>query len=343
MVRPLRKTGVHEGSKPALRVGFVALTDCAPVVMAEELRIFERFGIHVELHREVGWATVREKILCGELDAAHAPAPMVVAASCGFGSVEAECLTGLVLSLNGNAITLSQRLWKSGVRNGNDLRELVRETGEPLIFGVVHSFSGHGFPLRQWLLRHGMHPDRDVRMVVVPPKQLPANLKSGNLDGYCAGEPWNAMAVLSQSGWCVARSQDLEGAYPEKVLMVRRSFAEAEEERHVALIAALIESCRICNEPEMRERVVGVLCKPHYVGVSARALWMGLGKGRMDEGLGGHVFYGSGVNMPGMDKGSWVVRSIREGGYVRGEFQPTATQIRGWFRDDIFARAVAMS
>src|SRR5579871_3163041 len=102
----------------SLRLGFVALADCAPLVMAQELGLFARYGLSIELHREVGWATIRDKIVYGELDAAQAPAGLVVAASCGLGSVQVECLTGLVLNLHGNAITLSQDLWKSGVRDG---------------------------------------------------------------------------------------------------------------------------------------------------------------------------------------------------------------------------------
>src|SRR4051794_36657723 len=102
-------------SRP-LRLGFVALSDSAPIIMGKELGLYAKYGLSVELHREVGWATIRDKVLYGELDAAHAPAGLVVAASCGLGSVQVECLTGLVLNLNGNAITLSQNLWKKGVR-----------------------------------------------------------------------------------------------------------------------------------------------------------------------------------------------------------------------------------
>src|SRR5262245_28692552 len=106
----------------SLRLGFVALSDCAPIVMAHELGLFVKHGVNVELHREVGWATIRDKIVYGELEAAHAPAGLVVAASCGLGSIQRECLTGLVISLNGNAITLSQNLRQLGVHDGPTLR-----------------------------------------------------------------------------------------------------------------------------------------------------------------------------------------------------------------------------
>ena len=124
---------------------FVALADCAPIVMARELGLFARYGIEVELHREVGWATIRDKILYGELEAAHAPAGLLVAASCGLGSVRADCLTGLVLNLHGDAITLSANLWRRGVRDGRSLCKEVAQGGEPLIFGVAYQYSSHSF------------------------------------------------------------------------------------------------------------------------------------------------------------------------------------------------------
>ena len=159
-----------------LRLGFVALSDCAPIAMAAELGLFAQYGIAVELRREVGWATVRDKIIYGELDAAHAPAGLVVAASCGLGSVRTECLTGLVLNLHGNAITLSQRLWQEGVRDGATLRQRIAQGGEPPVFGVVHAYSAHRFLLRNWLRAHRLEPERAVRIVVVPPAQVHGNL-----------------------------------------------------------------------------------------------------------------------------------------------------------------------
>ncbi len=112
-----------------LRVGYVPLCDCAPVVMAQELGLYARHGLRVELSREVGWATIRDKIIYGELDAAQCVAGMVFAASAGVGSPPAECVTGLVINLQGNAITLSEQLWHEGVRDGQSFAENVRRRG----------------------------------------------------------------------------------------------------------------------------------------------------------------------------------------------------------------------
>src|SRR6185295_15814392 len=137
--------------RPSIRLGFVALSDCAPIVMAQELGLYAKYGVSVELHREVGWATIRDKVVYGELEAAHAPAGLVVAASCGLGSIQRECVTGLVISLNGNAITLSQGLWRQGVRDGKTLREQVVHGNRLYTLAVVHPYSAHSILLRNWL------------------------------------------------------------------------------------------------------------------------------------------------------------------------------------------------
>src|SRR4051812_4480306 len=153
--------------------------------MAHELGLFSKFGLHVELRREVGWATIRDKIIYGELEAAHAPAGLVVAANCGLGSIQRECLTGLMMSLNGNAITLSTHLGRQGVTDGKTLREQVVRGDRLYTFAVVHLYSAHSILLRNWLRQHGIEPERDVQIVVVPPAQVHANLKARHLDGYC--------------------------------------------------------------------------------------------------------------------------------------------------------------
>ncbi|MEO6740606.1 MAG: CmpA/NrtA family ABC transporter substrate-binding protein, partial [Chthoniobacteraceae bacterium] len=194
--------------------------------MARELGLFEKHGLAVELSRELGWATIREKVIHGELDAAHAPAGMPFAAAAGLGGISADCLAGLVLNLHGNAITLSQRLWNAGVRDGKTLRDFVRKCRRPVTLGTVYQWSSHSVLLRLWLKAHGFDVENDARVVVVPPSQMVTHLRAGHLDGFCVGEPWNSLAVMSRAGWVVARSAELAPLHPEKVLMVRRNFAE---------------------------------------------------------------------------------------------------------------------
>ena len=335
-------------SRP-LRLGFVALSDCAPIIMARELGLYAKHGLTVELHREVGWATIRDKVLYGELDAAHAPAGLVVAANCGLGSVQVECLTGLVLNLNGNAITLSQALWNKGVRDGRTLRREIIHSDEVYTFGVVHTYSSHSLLLREWLRTYRVEPDRDVRIVIVPPAQVHANLKAGHLDGYCVGEPWNSLAVLSNTGWCVATSEEIAPRHPEKVLMVRRDFAERSSSEHLALIAALLEACEFCARPENRERLMETLAQPEYVNAPIQALRMGMagtfdyGNGRVEKHASFHLFAGEGVNAPTPDKVAWVVRNLLKSGVVKDPSLIPLERTADWFRVDLFAQAAQLT
>jgi ABC-type nitrate/sulfonate/bicarbonate transport system substrate-binding protein len=331
----------------ALHVGFVALADCAPLIMARELGLFAKYGLQVVLHREVGWATIRDKILYGELDAAQAPAALVIAASCGLGTIATNCLTGLILNLHGNAITLSQALWKRGVRDGHMLRKEIAESRELLTFGVVHPYSSHHVLLQNWLRTHGIEPGRDVRIVVVPPPQLHANLKAGHLDGYCVGEPWNSVAVMAKTGWCAAVSAELAPDHPEKVLMVTRRFAERSEDKHLALIAALLEACRFCDRLENRERLMETLALPSHVGTSIQALRMSLGahfdfgNGRVEKISNFHIFARGNANEPTLERARWVLHGLEACGLADAHSVPSG-QLGHWFRADLYERAQAL-
>jgi ABC-type nitrate/sulfonate/bicarbonate transport system substrate-binding protein len=352
-----RKCGCRVTRLPAakrpragLRLGFVPLTDCAPLVIASELGIFRKYGINVVLSRELGWATIRDKIIYRELDAAHAVAGMPFAATLGLGSIRCDCVTALMLNLHGDAITLSNELWKRGVRDGTSLRdEIMRSRGRRLCtFGVVYPFSSHNFLLRDWLTASGINPERDVRLVVVPPPQMAANLKAGHLDGFCAGEPWNSVVVESGAGWCVAASAELDPGHPEKVLMVRREFAGKRHEEHLALVAALLDACEFCADPENRHEIVAILSRPEYVGVPAALLRRGF-DGKFDFGQGRfrtvpdfNVFYRDDSNEPSGDKAAWVLQHLRDRGLCR---EPAALNFalgRSVFRLDLYEQAVRL-
>lgn len=338
----------HTHRQP-IRLGFTALTDCAPLVMAQELGLFAKHGVNVTLTREVGWATIRDKVIYRELDAAHAPAGMLLAVQSGIGAVQTDCLTGLVINLHGNAITLSQTLWREGVRDGATLREYIDGSTKRLTFGVVYQHSSHSFMLRNWLRTHRIDPERDVQLVVVPPAQVHSNLKAGHLDGYCAGEPWNSLAVMSRTGWVAATSAELEPEHPEKVLMVRREFAEHNETIHLALIAALIEACRFCDAPENRERVIETLAEAEFINAPIQAVRMSLGSifdygnGRIEKTGGQHIFHAGGANDPTREKAQWVIENLVRSGAV-----PDPTLIAGdtaerCFRSDLFHQALQLT
>jgi ABC-type nitrate/sulfonate/bicarbonate transport system substrate-binding protein len=344
---PIEKKNAQEKN---LRLGFVPLADCAPLVMARELGLFNKYGLRVTLHRELGWATVRDKLIHGDLDAAHALAAMPVAATLGLGSVNCDCVTALVLNLHGNAITLSNNLWRAGVRDSATLRgEVARlRHKKTLTFGTVSQFSSHNFLLRQWLVSAGINPDRDVRIVVVPPPQMVANLKAGHLDGFCVGEPWNSVAVQSQIGWCVTTSAELAPGHPEKVLMVRRDFAERNAEQHIALAAALLEACEFCDLPENHDRLAATLALPQYVNASPAALRRGF-SGEFDFGQNRSrvvrnfsVFHRDHANEPSGEKAMWVLQLMRESGQCPDPAALSVALGRKIFRADIFEKAARL-
>jgi ABC-type nitrate/sulfonate/bicarbonate transport system substrate-binding protein len=333
-------------SKP-VRLGFVPLIDAAPLIMAHELGLYAKYDLNIELRREPGWATVRDKILYDDLDAAHALAVMPFAASLGLGSIRSECVTGLVLSLHGNAITLSNDLRLRGVRDVKSLRaEIERNRGrKTLTFGVVFQWSSHNFLLRQWLASGGIDPDKDVRIVVVPPAAMFMNLKAGNLDGYCVGEPWNSIAVEAGIGWCPTVSAQLAPGHPEKVLLTRRDFTETHAGELLRLIAALLEACAFCEATAHRETVISTLAQPQYLNAPSEVLRRSLagpfhfGGGQMEMVPGFHRFAADDANAPSADKAQWILENLLRLGAIQDRTAIRTLSSGAIFRADLYEQA----
>lgn len=310
-----------------LRLGFVPLVDCAPLVMAHELGLFTRHGLDVTLSRELGWATIRDKIMYRELDAAQAVAGLVFATTLGLGSVPCDCVTGLVLNLHGNAITISRALHNRGVTNAGSLRRVIAEDRDrkTYTFGMVSQYSSHHFLLRQWLASGGIDPTRDVRLVVVPPAQTVTNLQAGHLDGFCVGEPWNTVAVQTRAGICAGISRDLAPLHPEKVLLVRAAFAQHRADEHVALVAALLEACAFCDDPANRAAVAALIAQPQYVNAPVRAV-----RASLCDSPDFHIFHAHNANRPTAAKAAWVYWPLA------GNNAP----VPRLFREDIYEQAL---
>ncbi len=329
-------------SKP-LRLGFLALTDAAPLIVAQEKGFFARHGVRVELHREIGWATIREKIVYGELDAAQAPAPMLWSTQLGLGSAACDVLTALVLNLHGNAITLSRALLEAGVRDAASLRDHVRTRRNqlPLTFGVVFTYSSHHLLLRDWLRTAGLEPERDVRIVIVPPAQMFRNLAAGTIDGFCAGEPWNTLAVREGAGWCPTWSAALDHGHIEKVLLVTRRFAESRAAEHAALVRALGEAAAWCDEPQHREGLADLLAEARFLNVPAKVIAPAL-LGQFDAGLGRieavpdfHVFHRADAGVPAVAKALALQQALAAAGLLPAASAAYPDLPRRLFREDL--------
>lgn len=327
-----------------IRLGYVPLSDCAPIAVARETGIFERHGLNVQLSRELGWASVRDKMFYGDLDAAQSIAGIAFSLGMGFTDLRCEVAVPMILNLHGNAITLSNELDPKIVGQGEGLKNHLLyswKKDRPFTVAATHRFSSHHILLHAWLRRIGLTPGSDVEIIFLPPPLMPRHLKAGHIDGYCVGEPWNSEAVISGDGWCPATSADLSRGHPEKVLLVSGNCITERREDTISLVAALLEACKLCQELSFREDLITILAKPEYTGASPEVLRNSLGSSFnagnwSSDGSSFHVFHGESVNRPTVEKASWVLAGLRAIGTI-----PDATcgSLSRIYREDIFHAA----
>jgi nitrate/nitrite transport system ATP-binding protein len=259
----------HGLEKVNLDIGFIPLTDCAPLVVAKEKGFFQKYGLEqVTLSREPNWKAIAEGVANDRLDAALMVAGMPLAMTMGAdGKVPIPMVSSMVLSRNGNAITFSKRLYEAGVQTVEDFKAVLDHTSDKIhTLGMVHPTSMHNLILRYWLASGGIDPDKDVTLAMIPPPQMVSNLKAGNIDGYCVGEPWNSRAVNDNLGFVIKTDLDLWNGHPEKVLGVREEWVNQYPQTYIALMKALIEACEYCDDRRNRLEILDILCQPEYVG-----------------------------------------------------------------------------
>jgi len=336
------------GKGEPLQIGFIPDGDCAPLAVARESGLFEKYELNVQLRRETRLSNIRDRMIEGELDAVHAPATLPFITNLGIDSDHCACVTGMVLSLQGNAITISRHLWDEGVRDGKTLRDLIfRNWGKrTFTFGVVFPHSPAFLLLRRWL-REGCVSPSEVRIVVIHPAQMYPTLKLGYIDGFCAGEPWTSLAVEAEAGVCVATSRELAPLHPEKVLMVRHDFAETRASEHERLIAALLEACAFCDQAVNRPLISEILAQPQYVNAPTDCLKNIVGVEQpgvpaSSDAAPLHIFYKYNANDPTDDKAAWVLGHLYEMIEQRALPVPPSGRspvLKNIFRRDIFQRA----
>lgn len=310
--------------KVNLEIGFVPLTDCAPLAIAKEKGFFQKYGLEeVTLSREPSWKAIAEGITSGRLDAAQVTAGMPLALTLGQGGrPPLPVVTGLVMSRNGNAITLSNRFYEMGVRTLADFKAAIAVTPDTIhTLAMVHPSSMHNLMLRYWLASGGIDPDHDVTLTVIPPPQMVATLKSGAIDGYCAGEPWNTHAVMEGIGFVVATDLDIWTGHLEKVLGVREAWANQYPETHLALVKALLEACEYCDDFRNREEIVALLARSEYVGAQLEYLRPGLVDPYMrhrnsqpQSMLRYNQFFVDKTNCPYRVEGLWIMTQLARWG-----------------------------
>lgn len=314
----------HGLEKVNLDIGFIPLTDCAPLVVAKEKGFFAKHGLEeVNLCREPSWKAIAEGVATKRLDAAQMVAGMPLAMTLGFNDKPPlPMISALILSRNGNAITLDRDLYESGVRSLADFKQLVDQTSDRVhTLGIVHPASMQNMLLRYWLATGGIDPDQDVSLAVIPPPQMVANLIANNIDGYCAGEPWNSRAVHEGQGVVLATDLDIWAGHPEKILGVREDWVNQHPQTHIALVKALLEACEYCDDRRNREDILELLCRPEYVGSAPEYTRPGF-IDPYDRGMGDeprmhlrfNQFYVDQSNCPGRVEGLWILTQLARWG-----------------------------
>lgn len=295
-----------------LKLGFVPLNDAAPLIVAQERGYFASEGLSVSLSREVSWATVRDKVAAGALDGAHMLAPIALAATLGVGGDPRPMIAPMALNRSGAAFTLSRRLtaaMRSDEARGAGLARLIaqrRAQGEPpLTFAVVFTYSTHSYLLRYWLAQAGIDPDQDVRITVTPPSRMAGKLAAGELDGFCAGEPWNAVAEDEGLGEVAFRAFDIWRDGAEKILGVTADWARRRPDTLQALLRALLRAAAWADDPENRSTLAQLLARPEYVDADA---------GSIARSLPTTTFHRGGANAPLPTQAGWLLSQMMRWG-----------------------------
>ncbi len=345
--------------KTVLNLGFMRLTDAAPLIAARELGFFSRFGLEVTLVREVSWANIRDKVTVGALDAAQMLAPMPLMTSLGIGGLRCPLVTGLMLNLNGNAITLATGLWEQLVRSGATThdplalsRALARQvsvSGQRLTMATVYPFSTHTLQLRLWLAAGGLDPDTQLRLIVLPPEQMVDSLARGIIDGFCVGEPWNTVAVQAGVGVVAASGYDVWNNAPEKVLGVTADWHAAYPGTHLRLRLALMEAARWLADAEHRRQAAEFLATTDYLDLPGSQVLPAL-LGRHQYRRGGPmvdtpdflVFHRYQAGFPWWSRAERLVRQCLE---LLGKSLPEGevmALVAGCYRTDLYREAARL-
>ncbi|VVE76155.1 nitrate ABC transporter substrate-binding protein [Pandoraea anapnoica] len=330
--------------KRHLRVGFVALSDAAPLVVAKRLELGHEHGLTLELSREASWAAIRDKLLTGELDAAHSLYGLVYGVQLGIGGPREDMAVLMVLNRNGQAVTVTPSLADALAETG-DLREALASLGRKPVFAQTFPTGTHAMFMNYWFAAQGIDPLRDIASIVIPPAHMVAAMEEGGLDGFCCGEPWHAVAQARGLGRTVAVSSDIWPNHPEKVLACRRDFVTRYPKTAQALVRTLLSACRWLDMPGHRAEAAGWLAEPAWVGaprdlIAARLL------GDFGRLFGRHAllpvsfFDGGVVNYPHLSDGMWFVSQYRRWGMVGDDAVVHAAQTAAEVNQtDLFAAA----
>jgi nitrate/nitrite transport system substrate-binding protein len=313
---------------PDLRFGIIALTDCAPIIIAHELGYFKKFGINSVVSKEASWAAIRDKLSLGENHATHMLLGMPLASTMGLGGSPVKpMVVPWLLNRNGQAITLNNKLKAAGVRTPQALKPLVEKAkaaGDPMSFAMTFPTGTHAMWMRYWLASGGIHPDKDVSLITIPPPQMVANMKVDKMDGFCVGEPWNTRAITDGIGFTAVTTQQLWKDHPEKVCAFTEEFATKNPKTVKAVLKALHMASVDLDRLENRPKFAEIIARPTYINCPTEIILERLqgkyvyGDGRVEQDPNYMIYSNRQCNYPQRIFATWWLTQFRRWGMVKG-------------------------
>ena len=314
--------------KPELsevKIGFIPLTDCASVVMASVLGFDKKYGVKIIPTKEASWAGVRDKLVNGDLHMAHVLYGLVYGVHLGIGGPKKDMAVLMGLNNNGQAITLSKALASKGAVDGPSLAKLMAREKREYTFAGTFPTGTHAMWMHYWLAAAGINPLSGAKLITVPPPQMVANMRVGNMDGFCVGEPWNHRAIMDGIGITANTTQDIWKDHPEKVLGTSADFVKKYPNTTRAVMMAVLEASQwidasLSNKMKMAETVAGKA----YVNTGVDAINQRI-LGRYQNGMGktwddpNHMkFFNDGaVNFPYLSDGMWFLTQHKRWGLLK--------------------------
>jgi nitrate/nitrite transport system substrate-binding protein len=319
--------GSDAPEKKEVRIGFIPLTDCSSVVMAAVQKFDEKHGIKIIPTKEASWASVRDKLVNGELDAAHVLYGLVYGVQLGIGGPKKDMNVLMNLNHNGQAITLSNKLKDAGVTDGATLAKKVLSKDREYIFAQTFPTGTHAMWLYYWLAAQGINPFKDVKNITVPPPQMVANMRVGNMDGFCVGEPWNNRAIMDKIGFTAVTTQDIWVDHPEKVLGTTADWVAKHPNTARAMTAAIIEAGKWIDASLVNRRTTAeTVAQKAYINTDMDVILERM-LGRYSNGLGkswddkNHMkFFNDGaVNFPYLSDAMWFLTQHKRWGLLKDD------------------------
>jgi nitrate/nitrite transport system substrate-binding protein len=323
--------GVYADDSPEtsqVKFGIIALTDCSSIVMAHELGLFKKYGIESIISKEASWAVIRDKLTLGENQATHMLIGMPFASTMGLlGSPLKPMVIPWLLNRNGQAITLDNKLKAAGVKSAGDVKPLAdraKASGTPMSFAMTFPPGTHAMWMRYWLASGGIHPDKDISLITIPPAQMIANMKVGKMDGFCVGEPWNYRAIDEGIGFTVITTQQIWRDHPEKVCAFTEEFADRNPKTVKAILKGLHEASVFIDKMENRPKVAETVSQTTYINCPPQIILARLlgqydyGDGRKEQDPYYMIFSNRNCNYPQKTFGYWWLSQFRRWGMVSG-------------------------